>query len=190
MKWNHPHPMSKAPFRVDRLSLSEYHIALQEGCSSDDNEAGKFSRLSFCLSFSNGILHTAENLWLTRHTSLFNIARRFHELKTLRSCTQHIYIYKIPTEPTLRGLDACFLTYLRLSTPTTGVDFANGPIITYLNGMDGDCKISLPVFYMVSYKLKGSMWVPNEGCEHQLSNSLLKAADHWQRLLQVNHTDF
>ncbi|KAF5201082.1 hypothetical protein FRX31_009332, partial [Thalictrum thalictroides] len=132
MKWNHPHTMSKAPFSVDRLSLSEYHIALQKGCSSDDSEAGKFSS------------------WIS--VAWYPI---------------YIYIYKIPTGPTLRG-----------------VGFTNGPIITYLNGMDGDCKISLPVFYMVSYKLKGSMWVTNRGCEHQLSNSLLKAVDSWQRLLQ------
>ncbi|PIA33392.1 hypothetical protein AQUCO_04100076v1 [Aquilegia coerulea] len=194
-KWSHPHPMSEAPLRVDRLSLSENHNTLQEGSSSDDSEAGN-SRGSLLFEFlERDPPYSREPL----ADKILDLARRFPELKTLRSCdllssswisVAWYPIYRIPTGPTLRDLDACFLTFHCLSTPTTGVGSAHGPVITYPNGTDGVHKISLPVFGMASYKLKGSMWVPSGGCERQLSSSLLQAADSWLRLLQVNHPDF
>ncbi|GKV47864.1 hypothetical protein SLEP1_g54721 [Rubroshorea leprosula] len=43
---------------------------------------------------------------------------------------------------------------------------------------------------MASYKFKGSIWTPNGVSEHQLTNSLTKAAENWLRLLQAIHPDF
>jgi len=51
-------------------------------------------------------------------------------------------------------------------------------------------KISLPVFGLASYKLRGSILTPGGACESQQANSLLQAADKWLRRLQVNLPDF
>lgn len=57
--------------------------------------------------------------------------------------------------------------------------------------MEAVPKTSLPVFGMASYKFKASTWLQNGTCEqHQLVNSLMKNADNWLRLLEVNHPDF
>ncbi|QCD92217.1 hypothetical protein DEO72_LG5g278 [Vigna unguiculata] len=99
-------------------------------------------------------------------------------------------IYRIPTGPTLKDLDACFLTYHTLHTPLTGNGSTQGPILVYPNDVDGVPKISLPTFAMASYKLKGSIWTQNGVRESQLANSLLQDADNWLRQLQVNHPDY
>ncbi|KAF9593643.1 hypothetical protein IFM89_024460 [Coptis chinensis] len=160
-------------------------------------------KVACCLSFLNGILHTVGEPLADKAmyflSQILDLARRFPQLKTLRSCdllssswisVAWYPIYRIPTGPTLKDLDACFLTFHTLSTPMTGAGNAQGPVMTYPDGMDGVHKISLPVFGLASYKLKGSMWTPSGGSERQLSNSLLQAADKWLRLLQVNHPDF
>lgn len=51
-------------------------------------------------------------------------------------------------------------------------------------------KHSLPIFGLASYKFKVSFWNLNGVHECQKANSLLRAADNWLRLLQVNHPDF
>lgn len=51
-------------------------------------------------------------------------------------------------------------------------------------------KLSLPIFGLASYKFKVSVWNPNGVYECQKVNSLLRAADNWLRLLQVNHPDY
>lgn len=51
-------------------------------------------------------------------------------------------------------------------------------------------KLSVPVFGLASYKLKGSIWTCNGQHEQQQANSLLQAADNWLRLLNVEHPDF
>ncbi|TYH84728.1 hypothetical protein ES332_D02G216400v1 [Gossypium tomentosum] len=61
-------------------------------------------------------------------------------------------IYRIPTGPTLKDLDACFLTYHFLHTPVGGGQSAQGPVVTGLNNMDGGLKMQLPVFGLASYK--------------------------------------
>ncbi|KAK9115441.1 hypothetical protein Syun_022238 [Stephania yunnanensis] len=128
------------------------------------------------------------------------LARRFPALKMLRSCdllsaswmsVAWYPIYRIPTGPTLKDLDACFLTFHSLSTPMKGAGIASSPFVTYPDGIDGVSKISLPVFGLASYKFKGPMWVPSGGCERLSStNSLLQEADNWLRLRQVSHPDF
>lgn len=60
----------------------------------------------------------------------------------------------------------------------------------YPNDIDGIAKVSLPVFALASYKLKGSIWAQNGVDEHRMANSLMQAADKWLRCRQVNQPDF
>ncbi|KAH1231916.1 hypothetical protein GmHk_09G024695 [Glycine max] len=57
-------------------------------------------------------------------------------------------------------------------------------------GMNLSSKLSLPIFGLAFHKLKASVWDPDEVSEGQKANSLLRAADNWIRLLQVNHPDY
>lgn len=175
------HVTSDVPLRIVGLSLTDH----QEDFSSDDSESGNSRG---CLLFEylerdppNGREPLADKI--------SDLAFRFPELKTLRSCdllpsswvsVAWYPIYRIPTGPTLRDLDACFLTFHSLHTPMKGAQ----------SEMDGVPEISLPVFGLASYKFRGSLWTPNGGRDCQLTNSLLQAADDRLRLLQVNHPDF
>ncbi|KAJ6834350.1 uncharacterized protein M6B38_335590 [Iris pallida] len=134
------------------------------------------------------------------------LATKFPGLKTYRSCdllpsswisVAWYPIYRIPTGHTLRDLDACFLTFHSLSTTSNNISsrhsIANGGSCSSrsVNGtfqMSG--KLSLPVFGLASYKLKGSIWTSNSQHEQQLASSLLQAAENWLHLLQVDHPDF
>jgi hypothetical protein len=51
-------------------------------------------------------------------------------------------------------------------------------------------KITLPLIGLASYKFHGSMWMPNQHHEQQLTTSLLKAADDWLCQRQVDHPDY
>ncbi|CAN6676828.1 unnamed protein product [Malus baccata var. baccata] len=129
------------------------------------------------------------------------LASQFPELRTYRSCdlshsswlsVAWYPIYRIPTGPTLQSLDACFLTFHSLSTPTKGAS-ADGLQCGGARDRDNqnaDFKLSLPIFGLASYKFKVSFWNPNGVYECQKADSLLQAADNWLRLLQVNHPDF
>ncbi|KAK1324700.1 hypothetical protein QJS10_CPA01g01598 [Acorus calamus] len=130
---------------------------------------------------------------------IVDLACQFPELRTIRSCdllpsswisVAWYPIYRIPTGPTLKDLDACFLTFHSLATPMIGTGTSQGPIITYPDGADGVPKISLSVFGLASYKLTGPLWTPCGGSERQLANSLFQAADDWLRLRQVDHPDY
>lgn len=57
-------------------------------------------------------------------------------------------------------------------------------------GRDLSSKLSLPTFGLAFHKLKASVWDPDGVSEGQKANSLLRAADNWIRLLQVNHPDY
>ncbi|TVU22014.1 hypothetical protein EJB05_31690 [Eragrostis curvula] len=121
------------------------------------------------------------------------LTKRFPELNTLRSCdlspaswisVAWYPIYRIPTGPTLRDLDACFLTYHSLSTQFAGVGHspkAKAPT-TPVTAM------WLPAFAMASYKLKAAAWTP-AWRDKQLAASLAQAADAWLRLLRADHHD-
>ncbi|XP_011071409.1 uncharacterized protein LOC105156861 isoform X2 [Sesamum indicum] len=117
------------------------------------------------------------------------LASRFPVLKTYRSCDltpaswisiAWYPIYRIPVGPTLQNVDACFLTFHSLAKPVTSGE----------GGLDAGSKLSLPTFGLVSYKFKVSDWDGNGVQEGQKINSLLRAADNWLRLLQVNHPDY
>ncbi|KAL5782203.1 hypothetical protein ACOSP7_007232 [Xanthoceras sorbifolium] len=131
------------------------------------------------------------------------LSSRFPDLRTYRSCdllpsswisVAWYPIYRIPMGPTLQNLDACFLTFHSLSTPcqSTGSDGLHFPNFTVREGHSADMliKLPLPTFGLASYKFKVSFWNHNGVNECPKANSLLRAADNWLRLLQVNHPDY
>ncbi|XP_024024988.1 uncharacterized protein LOC21388361 [Morus notabilis] len=129
------------------------------------------------------------------------LASQFPELRTYRSCdllpsswisVSWYPIYRIPTGPTLQNLEACFLTFHSLSTPFQGssTDWLHFKGARPREVHHARSKLSLPIFGLASYKFKVSFWNTNGVDECQKSNSLLRAADNWLRLLQVNHPDY
>lgn len=103
-------------------------------------------------------------------------------------------IYRIPMGPTLRDLDASFLTFHSLSTRSTSngrwrFHGASGRKV-HGAGIDASPKISLPAFGLASYKLKGSILTPTGPDECEQENSLLQSADNWLRSLQVTLPDY
>ncbi|XP_059625627.1 uncharacterized protein LOC132268799 [Cornus florida] len=102
-------------------------------------------------------------------------------------------IYRIPTGPTLRDLDASFLTFHSLSTHSRNngqPSFRGGSGRRIHDVVDASSKISLPVFGLASYKLKGSILTPSGHYECQQEKSLLQAADVWLQRLQVVLPDY
>nr|XP_010906992.1 uncharacterized protein LOC105033774 [Elaeis guineensis] len=180
--------------RIDRLSLRENHATLQEGVLSDDGEA---ENSQGCLLFE----YLEQDSPYSREPfadKVTDLACCFPELRTLKSCdllpaswisVAWYPIYRIPTGPTLKDLDACFLTFHALSTSFRGAGTAL-PVTTNLHGVGGVPKICLTAFGLSSYKFKPSMWTSSGGCERQLASSLLHAADSWLRLLHVDHPDY
>ncbi|XP_002527022.2 uncharacterized protein LOC8271493 isoform X2 [Ricinus communis] len=194
-QWNHQHVANGVPLRMDRLSLRDCHNAHQEDFSSDDGESSNSQGSLLFEYFERDPPYGREPL----ADKISDLALEFPGLKTLRSCdllssswisVAWYPIYRIPTGPTLKDLDACFLTYHSLHTPLGGAQTAHTPVMTYPTEMDGVPKMSLPVFGLASYKFKGPLWTPSGGSERQLANSLLQAADNWLRLVQVYHPDF
>ncbi|WOL15814.1 hypothetical protein Cni_G24595 [Canna indica] len=124
------------------------------------------------------------------------LASKFPELKTYRSCDLHPWswmsvawypIYRIPTGPTLKDLDACFLTFHSLASPK---DEATGHSGNVKKTNDEPVRLTLPVFGLASYKFKGSIWTPNGPHERDLASLLLQAADNWLRSRRVDHPDY
>ncbi|KAL8549517.1 hypothetical protein ACS0TY_008375 [Phlomoides rotata] len=206
-------------------SVRDQHMTFQEGFSSDEGEPGSSQSCLFFEYLERDQPYSREPL----ANKISDLALHFPELKTLRSCdllpsswisVAWYPIYRIPTGPTLRDMDACFLTFHSLHTPMTGSyshlslclhvfvlvnthntlwisfctfagsEVVHPPVVTYPTESDGVPQISLPVFGLASYKYKVSLWTPNTGHQRQLSNALLQAADNWLNLLQVNHPDF
>ncbi|KAK8498486.1 hypothetical protein V6N13_100086 [Hibiscus sabdariffa] len=190
---NH-HMASEMSLRMDRLFMGDQQI-LHEDFSSDEGESvNSRSRLIFEY-FEQDTPYSREPL----ANKIADLAFRFPELKTLRSCdllssswisVAWYPIYRIPTGPTLKDLDACFLTFHYLHTPVGGGQSAQALAITYSNDMDGLPKMSLPVFGLAWYKFKASLWTPNGTGGCHLANDLFQAADKWLRLLQVHQPDF
>ncbi|CAA2992713.1 Hypothetical predicted protein [Olea europaea subsp. europaea] len=183
---------SDNPFRIDRLSVRDQNMAFLEGFSSDEGESGSSQGCLLFEYLERDQPYSREPL----ADKIYDLALRFPELKTLRSCDilQSSWIsvawYPIYRIPRGQALDTCFLTFHSLHTPVTGSQAMHPPIVTYPSEMDGVPRISLPVFGLASYKYKASLWTPNAGCQRQLANSLLQAADIWLKLRQVNHPDF
>lgn len=83
-------------------------------------------------------------------------------------------IYRIPTGPTLRDLDACFLTYHSLSTQFAAGASSNGP--RPATAATATAMMWLPTFAMASYKVKAAAWTPGWR-DRQVAASLAQAAD-------------
>ncbi|KAJ7943114.1 Protein of unknown function (DUF789) [Quillaja saponaria] len=192
---NHHHLPNEVPLRMDNLSLRDQRMVLQENFSSDEGESVNSQGHLLFEYLERDPPYSREPL----ADKILDLAFHFPELKKLRSCdvlpsswisVAWYPIYRIPTGPTLKDLDACFLTYHYLHTPSGGSQSPHAPVLTYPAEMGGAAKMSLPVFGFASYKFKGSLWIPNGGFELQLASSLLQSADNWLRLLQVSHPDF
>ncbi|XP_019197397.1 PREDICTED: uncharacterized protein LOC109191264 isoform X2 [Ipomoea nil] len=135
---------------------------------------------------------------------IMDLASQYPELKKCRSCdlmpsswisVAWYPIYRIPIGHTLRDLDASFLTFHFLSTQSR----VSGSVQPQFHGANGRSvhgmihaasKISLPVFGLASYKLKGSLVSPFGPRESKQENSLLLAADDWLRSLKVFLPDY
>ncbi|KAF2322559.1 hypothetical protein GH714_018858 [Hevea brasiliensis] len=176
-QWNHYHLLNDVPLRMDRMSLRDQLIAHQEDFSSDEGESMKSQGCLLFEFLERDPPYSREPL----ADKISDLTLHFPELKSLRSCdllssswisVAWYPIYRIPTGPTLKDLDACFLTYHSLHTSLGGAQTAQAPVVTYPSEMDGVPKMCLPVFGLASYKFKGSLWTPNGGCERQLASSL------------------
>ncbi|KAK3008130.1 hypothetical protein RJ639_014242 [Escallonia herrerae] len=78
-----------------------------------------------------------------------------------------------------------------LSPASNGQPRFHGASDRKLHGaLDASSSISLPVFGLASYKLKGSILTPGGPHESEQENSLLQAADTWLQLLQVVLPDY
>ncbi|KAK8658654.1 hypothetical protein V6N13_036857 [Hibiscus sabdariffa] len=192
-KRNH-HMESELSLRMDRLFMRDQQI-LQEDFSSDEGESVNSRSCLIFEYFEQDTPYSREPF----ANKIADLAFRFPELKTLRSCdllssswvsVAWYPIYRIPTGPTLKDLDACFLTYHYLHTPIGGGQSAQAPAMTCSNDMDGLPTMSLPVFGLAWYKFKAPLWTPYGTSDCHLANSLFQAADNWLRLLQVNQPDF
>ncbi|XP_022971786.1 uncharacterized protein LOC111470464 [Cucurbita maxima] len=192
---NHHNLSSELSRRMDRISLRDQLIGLQEDCSSDEAESPNPQGQLLFEHLERDLPYSREPL----ADKISDLAFQFPELRTLRSCdllpsswfsVAWYPIYRIPTGPTLKDLDACFLTFHYLSTPMGGGRSVQGPVLTYPSEIDGIPKMSLPVFGLASYKFRGSLWTPNGRYEWQLAKSLLQDAEDWLRQRQVNHPDF
>ncbi|CAL9751134.1 unnamed protein product [Musa acuminata subsp. burmannicoides] len=103
-------------------------------------------------------------------------------------------IYRIPTGPTLRDLDACFLTFHSLAThrsgPSPNSEGFGSCSVSNIKRSNMSATVSLPAFGLASYKFRGSIWTSSGLYERQLAGSLLQAADNWLRLVRVDHPDY
>ncbi|XP_074565405.1 uncharacterized protein LOC141821920 [Curcuma longa] len=175
-------------------SHGEY-FSFEEVSSSDEGDAEKSQGHLLFEYFEQDSPYVREPL----SEKMLNLSSRFPELCTLTSydllpaswiSVAWYPIYRIPIGPTLKDVDTCFLTYHSLSTPLRGAGAAHQPIMIYPKSNDLFAKISIPAFALASYKFRSSLWTSTEGCEKQLTASLLQAADDWLRLLRVNHPDY
>ncbi|XVF32829.1 hypothetical protein REPUB_Repub17cG0116400 [Reevesia pubescens] len=135
------------------------------------------------------------------YDKISSLTSQFPEIRMYRSCdllpaswisVAWYPIYRIPMGPTLQNLDASFLTFHSLSTHSRSKSQLQYTASSSRKvcGVDASSKISLPVFGLASYKLRGSILTPNGSQEWQQAGSLLQAADNWLCRLQVHLPDF
>ncbi|MBA0763409.1 hypothetical protein Gotri_012853, partial [Gossypium trilobum] len=82
--------------------------------------------------------------------------------------------------------------YDKASSSVTGKNQLHSPASSSRKvcGFDASSQISLPVFGLASYKLRGSILTSNCSQEWQQASSLLHAADNWLHGLRVHLPDF
>ncbi|KAI8561758.1 hypothetical protein RHMOL_Rhmol04G0366400 [Rhododendron molle] len=78
----------------------------------------------------------------------------------------------------------------KASSSSTDSPHVHVPTARQLQSAGVPLKLLLPIFGLASYKFKVSVWNPDGVHESQKVNSLLRAADNWLRLLQVDHPDY
>ncbi|WCJ22270.1 hypothetical protein M5689_004366 [Euphorbia peplus] len=129
------------------------------------------------------------------------LASQFPDIKSYRSCdllpaswvsVAWYPIYRIPVGRTLQSFDASFLTFHALSTHGRSKNqiHPDVPSGRKLHGMAASSKITLPVFGLASYKLRGSILTSCGAHERKQADDLLQAADSWLRSLEVKLPDF
>lgn len=118
-----------------------------------------------------------------------NLASQFPELINYRSCdlspsswicVAWYPIYRIPVGPTLKDLDASFLTFHSLSTQA-----GDGEEVDACGS-----KVRLPVIGVASYKLKGSIISPYGPQECDQENALFESATNWLHHLHALLPDY
>ncbi|XP_015086319.1 AF4/FMR2 family member 4-like isoform X2 [Solanum pennellii] len=183
--------------RLNRLSLSDKAVMVS---SSDETELSKsLGQLMF-----EYLEHEQPHHRRPLADKIAVLASQFPELKTCRSAdllpsswisVAWYPIYRIPMGPTLRDLDASFLTFHTLSTQSRALSTvhpryhgATGRKV--LGNVNACSRISLPVFGLATYKLKTSILNPGGPHESEQENSLLQAADSWLRRLHVILPDY
>ncbi|CAH2078920.1 unnamed protein product [Thlaspi arvense] len=192
------------------ISQSLYRVSLEEkpfvGSSSDESEAGGnspgdlvFEYLEAAMPFGREPLTDKASLssLLIHITNISNLSSQFPALRTYRSCdlspsswvsVAWYPIYRIPLGQSLQNLDACFLTFHSLSTPSRGTSNGEGPSSSK---SVAPSKLPLPIFGLASYKFKLSVWSADSDVdENQRVGTLLRAAEEWLRRLKVTLPDF
>ncbi|XP_072983143.1 uncharacterized protein [Typha latifolia] len=178
-----------------RESLRNTSYVGQEDFSSDDTEAWNQQQLPIFQYLEHDPPYGRQPL----ADKISVLAIKFPDLKTYRSCdllpsswisVAWYPIYRIPTGPTLQDLDACFLTFHSLSTPSKDIRSGHPEINFRSSPMNVPGKLPLPLLGLASYKFRGTIWTSNGLHEHQLTSSLLQAADSWLRRVQVDHPDY
>ncbi|KAK5783807.1 uncharacterized protein LOC108473858 [Gossypium arboreum] len=165
--------------------------------SSDEVEVGKSNGLLVFEYFEQEQPHHRKPLY----DKISSLASQFPEIRMYRSCellpaswisVAWYPIYRIPMGPTLQNLDASFLTFHSLSTRSQSKNQLEYSASSSRKacGVDPSSNISLPVFGLASYKLRGSILTPGGIQESQQASSLLQAADNWLQCLRVRHPDF
>ncbi|KAJ7980322.1 Protein of unknown function (DUF789) [Quillaja saponaria] len=164
------------------------------GSSSDESESCNPPGQLIFEYFERAVPYKREPL----ANKISDLTSQFPKLRTCRSCdlspsswmsVAWYPIYRIPTGPTLQNLEACFLTFHSLSTPFQSTS-ADEQHFQSSRGRDLSSKLLLPTFGLASYKFKVSVWTSDGVYGCQKLNSLLRAADNWLRLLQVEHPDY
>ncbi|XP_059294583.1 uncharacterized protein LOC132047569 [Lycium ferocissimum] len=195
--WNQHSLVNQNAQRLNRLSLRDKAVT---GSSSDEAEiSNSLGQLMF-----EYLEHEQPHHRRPLADKIAALASQFPELKKCRSCdllpsswisVAWYPIYRIPVGPTLRDLDASFLTFHSLSTQSRALNAvqpryhgATGRKV--LGNVNACSRISLPVFGLATYKLKGSILSPCGPHESEQENCLLQAADSWLRLLQVILPDY
>ncbi|KAI3800915.1 hypothetical protein L1987_29015 [Smallanthus sonchifolius] len=130
------------------------------------------------------------------------LVSQFPELSKYRSCdlspsswicVAWYPIYRIPVGPTLKDLEASFLTLHSLSTQPgsfSGSEFSSRNAHGVHGTSDPSSGVRLPVIGLASYKLKGSIISPRDPQEREQENALLEAANNWLHNLQALLPDY
>ncbi|XP_025796149.1 uncharacterized protein LOC112876285 isoform X3 [Panicum hallii] len=186
---------------VDRLRVSAVeatHRLENGGLQSDDGEPAASSSFPMFEYLEKDPPYGREPLT----DKVSTLADRFPALKTFKSCdllpsswmsVAWYPIYRIPTGPTLKDLDACFLTFHCLATPCKDCD-PSMPACPGFGGINrcanATGKLSLPIFGLAPYKFRASIWASDGTQERERVTLLMQEADSWLRRIRVDHPDF